>query len=57
MNDTYINMMSGYYSDMYGTEFDCIILACSIDGGKYKILDLDDNCIGWCDCSLVDDNY
>lgn len=49
--------MKGYYSDMYGNEFDCEILACSISGDNYLILDLEENELGWCSCHLVDDNY
>ena len=47
--------MKGYYSDMYGTEFDCLVLACSLDGGKYMILDLEENETGWCSCHLVEE--
>jgi len=49
--------MKGLYSDMYGNEFNCLILACSLNGNQYMILDIEENSIGWCSCHLVDDNY
>lgn len=48
--------MEGYYSDMNGEGFECLILACSINGEKYLILDIEENEKGWCSAHLVDDN-
>ena len=47
--------MKGYYSDNW-SEFECLILACSVNGNNYLIQDLESDDIGWCSCHLVDDN-
>ena len=52
-----MEQLKGFYSDSYGMdEFECLILACSIDGERYLILDIEENVEGWCSCHLVDDN-
>jgi hypothetical protein len=50
-------MKIAHYEDIYGTEFDCVVLGCSIDGEKYLIHDLDEGERGWCSCHLVDEPY
>lgn len=46
--------MRGYYSDIYGTEFQCLVLACHITNNTVLILDVDENILGWCSENLIE---
>ena len=45
--------MKGVYSDMYGVEFECLVLACNIYNGNLLVLDIEHDTVGWCSESLV----